>query len=122
MQQIHKIIVFLLLSVSFFACKKQDLPAKPQPTPFSVTAQSADAISTGGGSVKVDIKGATDGWWVVIPSDASGWCSCSRVYGSGNATISLTFKANTTGANRSVSIQFNPTFNLQPQALMFVQN
>jgi len=122
MRHITKIIFFLVLSVLFIDCKKEVQPVKPLPTPFSVMAEATDVVSSSGGQVKVDITGQTDGWWVVIPSDASGWCSCSRVYGSGNATISFTFKANASGANRSVSVQFNPTFDLQAQTLTFSQN
>ena len=122
MKWINKFLIFLMMGAFSFSCKKQELPAKPQPTPFSVMAKSGDAVDPSGGQVQVDVKGQTDGWWVVIPPEATAWCSCSRKYGSGNATISFTFKANTTGASRSVTVQFNPTFDLPPQQLTFSQN
>lgn len=122
MNSFNKISAFFLLCTFFFACKKQDLPYKPKPSPFSVSAESNNALAASGGKLTVNITGLTDGWWIVIPEEASGWCSCSRLYGSGDDTVIFTFKANATGESRSVTVQFNPTFNLQPQTLTFRQD
>jgi hypothetical protein len=122
MKSLNKRIGLLLLLTFAFSCKKQDLPAKPQPSPFSVTVQNAATVPTAGGKVMIDIKAGSDGWWLNIPSEAKAWCGSSQSFGSGDKTITLTFKANATGAPRSVMIQFNPTFDLPSETISFQQN
>ncbi len=122
MKSLNKIFGLLILLPFAFSCKKQDLPAKPQPSPFSVTVQNAATVSTGGGKVMVDIKAGSDGWWLTIPPEAKTWCASTQLFGSGDKTITLTFSANTTGATRSVMIKFNPTFDLPAVTIPFQQD
>lgn len=121
MKSTIKILGLFFSLVFIFSCKKQNLPAKPQPSPFSVTVQSPATITATGGKVLVDIKAGSDGWWIVIPSQAVGWCTSSQIFGSGDKTITLTFAKNATGAGRSVSVQFNPTFDLPAATINFQQ-
>lgn len=121
MKWLYKISIFLFIISFFFACTKQTLPAKPKASTFTVTAQSSAVIAEAGGQVKVDIKTYTDGWWIVIAADATDWCSSSKTYGSGDATVTFTLKANTTGTPRSVDVQFNPTFDLPAQTITIQQ-
>jgi hypothetical protein len=122
MKSFNKIVIFLLLLPFAFSCKKQDLPAKPQPSPFSVTVQNAATVPAGGGKVMVDIKAGSDGWWLTIPPEAKAWSGSSQLFGSGDKTITLTFSANATGSPRSVMIQFNPTFDLPVETISFQQS
>lgn len=121
MKWLYKISISLFIMSFFLACEKQTLPPKPKPSTFTVTAESSAIIGEAGGQVKVDIKTYTDGWWIVIPQASASWCSSSRTYGSGNATVSFIIKANTTGTSRSVDIQFNPTFDLPVQTVTIKQ-
>lgn len=121
MKWLYKLSIALFFISFFFACKKQTLPPKPKPSTFTVTAESSAIISAEGGQVKVDIKTYTDGWWIIIPEESTSWCSSSRTYGSGNATVTFTISPNTTGASRSVDIQFNPTFDLPVQTVTIKQ-
>lgn len=122
MKSINKIFVLLLLLTFAFSCKKQDLPAKPQHSPFSASVQNAATIPTGGGKVMVDIKAGSDGWWLIIPPEAKSWCSSTQLFGSGDKTITLTFSANITGATRSIIVQFNPTFDIPAVTIPFQQD
>ncbi len=122
MKSKNKIFSVLIVLMIALSCKKQDLPAKPQASPFGVTVENPATIPNGGGKVMVDIKAGSDGWWITIPLDSRSWCSASQLFGSGDKTVTLTFKANTTGAGRSVSVIFNPTFDLPAQTITFQQN
>lgn len=121
MKWLYKISLFVFVASFFFACTKQTLPPKPKASPFTVTAASSAAVAEAGGQLKVNVKTFTDGWWVVIPPASADWCSSSRTYGSGDATVTFTLKANTTGASRSVEVQFNPTFDLPVQTITIKQ-
>lgn len=122
MKSKNKLIGLLVLTIFLFACKKQELPDKPQPSPFSVTVQNPAPVPSNGGNVLIDIKAGSDGWWIVIPADASSWCSPSQVFGSGDKTVTLKLSANSTGQSRSVNIQFNPTFSLPADSISVQQN
>ena len=103
-----KIISLTFLITVMISCKKQDLPAKPQSSPFTVTLQGAATIPNDGAKVVVDIKAGSDGWWIVIPTEAK-WCTSSQLFGSGDKSITLNFSKNTSLTSRSVTIGFNPT-------------
>lgn len=122
MKSKNKLIGLLVLTIFLFACKKQELPDKPQPSPFSVTVQNPAPVPSNGGNVLIDIKAGSDGWWIVIPADASKWCSSSQVFGSGDKTVTLKLSANSTGQSRSVNIKFNPTFSLPADSISVQQN
>ena len=122
MKYINKIIVFVFVIFLGFSCKKQQLPDKPMPSPFSVTIENSTSIPAAGSNVVVDIKAGSDGWWLTIPPETKTWCTSSQAYGSGDKSINITFKPNTTGASRSVSIVFNPTFDLPSQTITFQQD
>ena len=122
MQLKNKIFALLSLTLVLIACKKQDLPDKPQPSPFSVSLQNPAPVPSSGGKVMVDIKAGSDGWWIVIPASQTNWCSSSQLFGSGDKTVTLSFSANTTGQSRSVNVQFNPTFDLPADSLLLQQN
>lgn len=118
----NKLFAIFSLPIFLFACKKQDLPNKPQPSPFNITVQNPATVLSNGGKVLVDIKAGSDGWWIVIPAEAAKWCSSSQLFGSGDKTVTLNFSANSSGQSRSVSIHFNPTFNLPADSILFQQN
>jgi hypothetical protein len=122
MKSTNKIIVFAFLILLNISCKKQQLPVKPMPSPFSVTIENSTTIPPAGAKVMVDIKAGSDGWWLTIPPETKTWCTSSQVYGSGDKSINITFKPNTTGARRSVNIIFNPTFDLPAQTITFQQD
>lgn len=116
-----QMIAILFCMTIVFSCKKQNLPPKPQPSPFSAILQNTGTILSSGGEVLVDIKAGSNGWWIVIPTEAKTWCSSSQLFGSGDKTVTLTFSKNTTGASRLVIVQFNPTFDLPAESFTFQQ-
>ncbi|HZW70656.1 MAG TPA: hypothetical protein VFF57_07255 [Hanamia sp.] len=122
MKCISKIVIFVFVIFLSFSCKKQQLPDQPMPSPFSVTVENSSAIPAAGSKVVVDIKAGSDGWWLTIPPETKSWCASSQVYGSGDKSITITFKPNATGASRAVSIIFNPTFDLPAQTINFQQD
>lgn len=122
MKFINKIVAFVFVIFLGFSCKKQRLPDQPVPSPFSVSVENSSTIPAAGTKMVVDIKAGSDGWWLTIPPETKTWCASSQVYGSGDKSITITFKANTTGSSRNVSIIFNPTFDLPDQTITFHQD
>lgn len=117
-----KMLCALFCMMMSISCKKQNLPPKPEPSPFSAVLQNPATIPSDGGNALIDIKAGSDGWWVVIPEDAKTWCSSSQLFGSGDKTIKITFAKNNSGVSRSVVLQVNPTFGLPAESFNFQQN
>ncbi|MVN20479.1 BACON domain-containing protein [Mucilaginibacter arboris] len=116
------IIATLLLSSVLWGCRKDDLPVKPQPSPFSASIKAGTAtLPAAGGTSSILITAGADGWWIVVPDDKKAWCSITRVYGSGDLEVPVSIKANTTGLPRTVEVAVNPTFNLPAVKLVFNQ-
>ncbi len=116
------IISILLLSAVLGGCRKNDLPAKPQPSPFNASIKGGAAtLPAAGGTPSILIAAGADGWWIVVPDDKKTWCSITRVYGSGDLEVPVSIKANTTGLPRTVEVAVNPTFNLPAVKLVFNQ-
>lgn len=117
-----KILCALFCMIVAVSCKKQNLPPKPEPSPFNAVLQNPATIPSDGGTALIDIKAGSDGWWVVIPENAKTWCSSSQLFGSGDKTIKITFSKNNSGVSRSVILQVNPTFGLPPESFNFQQD
>lgn len=116
------IVVIVLFSL-FWSCAKDEMPEKPQPSPFSVSAEGDNlTVPVSGGIINVNVKAGSDGWWIVVPTTEKTWCVVTKIYGSGDYKLPVTFKPNTTGAVRTVSVTFNPTFGLAASNMTFTQN
>ena len=112
---------FFVLSLVFGACRKEELPVKPEPSPFSVTVENnATTFPAAGGTANLVVNGGTNGWWVTAPTN--NWCVVSKTYGSGDFKIPVTIKPNTTGAQREITVTVHPTFNLPAVAIKLVQS
>jgi hypothetical protein len=114
-------IFTLLLVPALVGCKKDDLPAKPKPSPFIAAIKGSASIPVTGGIGTILITAGADGWWIVVPDDKKSWCSIARLYGSGDLELPVSFKANLTGQERRVQVKINPTFNLPAVDLSFTQ-
>ena len=110
LQFIYKKWLVICLSQFFFACKKEELPVKPLPSPFSANLETNTSFPAAGAAGKIIINAGTDGWWVTMP--ANDWCVINKKFGSGDYALALTIKANNSGAPRSVTVTIHPTFDL----------
>lgn len=109
------VIPFLLLLLAISSCEMEDMPAKPQPSAFTVEIQNEmTAYPASGATVEIVINAGSNGWWMVIPEETKAWCKPAKVYGSGNQTVAVTLVPNTTGESRTAELVINPTFNLEP--------
>lgn len=117
----NRLLLIMVMVVAVLAsCKKQDLPVKPQPSPFAAMMENnATNFPAGGGAANIIVSGGTDGWWVMMPSN--NWCNITKVYGSGDFKIPVTIKPNTTGTVREITVKISPTFNLQPVTIKLTQ-
>lgn len=115
------IVAFFLIA---FACSKDETENHiPKASPFNISVEGGVAtIPTAGSNLNVNISAGTNGWWIVVPDQDKSWCVSSKIYGSGDHMLSLSFKSNTTGIQRSTVVTFNPTFNLDPIKLTFTQS
>lgn len=113
--------VLLLLFLFIASCTKVELPAKPQPSDFTVLVENPlDSYPASGYTVDVTINAGSNGWWIVVPEDIK-WCVPSQKYGSSNQTISIKVSSNTSGESREVELSINPTFGLSPVKLKISQ-
>lgn len=120
-QNKHILLLFFFIVSILYSCKKQDLPAKPQPSPFSAIIEGNNSnFSAAGGTTNIIVTAGEDGWWLSVP--VTNWCVITKIYGSGDFKIPVTIKQNTTGADRSIQIQVNPTFNLPPVIITLNQS
>jgi hypothetical protein len=108
-------IVTLILAVIVLniSCKKEDMPYKPGPSPFSVSVEGNKMnVSAVGDTLLLNIKAGSNGWWIVVPDDKKSWCEPlnKKMYGSGDFILSLIFKRNNTGSARSVTIDVNSSY------------
>lgn len=106
-----KNIFFLCCVVLLFlfnACKKENLPVKPQPGPFSVSSTLTAEVSKSANTYTLTIDGHTNGWWITLPDNVQ-WYTVERKYGSGNITQKITIKANDSGADRQGWVKISST-------------
>lgn len=113
--------ILIVFSCSLVACKKENLPVKPQSSSFSAVMKNNTNFTMAGGKDTVVISAGTDGWWVTIPSTGT-WCSVSKTYGSGDYLLPVTISANATGSPRQVILTLNPTYNLPPVLITLKQS
>ncbi len=118
-KNINVVIFFLLIAV-MSSCKKQNIPAKPEPSDFSAMLKGTIPFPASGGVDTIIVHGNTEGWWVTLPDN--NWVVISKKYGSGEFKLPVTIKANTTGTDRELSVQINPTFGLPPVAIQVKQS
>jgi hypothetical protein len=116
------LISLLVLLLVASSCDKEDMPAKPQPSAFTVELQNKmTAYPASGANVELVINAGSNGWWMVVPEETKSWCKPAKLYGSGNQTVVVTLAPNTTGISRKAEIVINPTFNLEPVRLTIEQ-
>lgn len=114
--------IALLLLLIITACKKEPVPAKPQPSAFTVELQNGmSAYPASGAKVDVVINAGSNGWWMVVPEENKSWFIPAKLFGSGNQTVVITLAPNTTGVTRKAEVVINPTFNLEPVKLVIEQ-
>jgi len=114
-------LLFIIFFISFISCKKDELPPKPEPSPFSATLENnIAAFPANGGTVNIVINAGTNGWWVTLPTND--WCVINKIYGSGDYKLPVTILPNNTGMSRSIIVTINPTFNLPPESITITQN
>lgn len=112
------VALFMLIGSTVIACKKQEIPAKPQPSAFSACLEgNPGTFPASGGSVNLVVIAGEDGW--SVSAAQNDWLVISRVYGAGDFKIPVTIKPNTTGAARTVQVKVKPTFNL-PTAVISI--
>ncbi|WP_409965513.1 hypothetical protein PIECOFPK_01545 [Mycovorax composti] len=105
-------LLFIIFFISFISCKKDELPPKPEPSPFSATLENnTAAFPANGGTVNI-----------VINAGTNGWCVINKIYGSGDYKLPVTILPNNTGMSRSITVTINPTFNLPPESITITQN
>jgi hypothetical protein len=119
----HQFLFILFVAfLGFTACKKENLPVKPQSSPFSAAMKNTTSFTAAGGKDTGVVSAGADGWWVTIPSTSTAWCSVSKMYGSGDFLLPVTIKANTTGAPRQVVLTLSPTYSLPPISITLSQS
>jgi hypothetical protein len=116
------LLVLIATFCGFAACKKDNLPPKPQSSSFTAAMKNTTSFTATGGKDTVVVRAGTDGWWVTIPSTGTSWCSVSKTYGSGDFLLPVTIQANTTGAPRQVVLTISPTYNLPPVSITLTQS
>lgn len=92
MKKINYLLFVVALAMSFVGCRK------PVEVSFDTTTQAIDAQ---GGSVEIVLK--SNGDWTINPT--AEWIAVSPMSGKGDATLTLTVEANTTGEDRSTQIK-----------------
>ena len=92
MKKINYLLFVVALAMSFVGCRK------PVEVSFDTTTQEIDAQ---GGSVEIVLK--SNGDWTINPT--AEWIAVSPMSGKGDATLTLTVEANTTGEDRSTQIK-----------------
>ena len=121
LRNIRFIIVLAVIAGMAFACRKQHLPAKPQPSPFNAVMEGGNTdFPAAGGKANLLVTAGEDGWWLNVPD--SGWCVITNIYGAGDFSIPVTIKPNNTGVDRSIRITLNPTFNLPAVTVTLTQS
>ena len=113
--------ILIVFFCGLAACKKDNLPVKPQSSAFSAVMKNNTNFTATGGKDTVVISAGTDGWWVTIPGTAT-WCTVSKIYGSGDYLLPVTISANATGSPRQVILTLNPTYNLPPVLITLKQS
>lgn len=92
MKKINYLLFVVALAMSFVGCRK------PVEVSFDTTTQE---INAQGGTVEIVLK--SNGDWTINPS--AEWIVVSPMSGKGDATLTLTVEANTTGEDRSTQIK-----------------
>ena len=92
MKKINYLLFVVALAMSFVGCRK------PVEVSFDTTTQE---INAQGGSVEIVLK--SNGDWTINPT--AEWIAVSPMSGKGDATLTLTVEANTTGEDRSTQIK-----------------
>lgn len=92
MKKINYLLFVVALAMSFVGCRK------PVEVSFDTSTQE---INAQGGSVEIVLK--SNGDWTINPT--AEWIAVSPMSGKGDATLTLTVEANTTGEDRSTQIK-----------------
>ena len=92
MKKINYLLFVVALAMFFVGCRK------PVEVSFDTTTQE---INAQGGTVEIVLK--SNGDWTINPT--AEWIAVSPMSGKGDATLTLTVEANTTGEDRSTQIK-----------------
>lgn len=92
MKKNNYLLFVVALAMSFVGCRK------PVEVSFDTTTQE---INAQGGTVEIVLK--SNGDWTINPT--AEWIAVSPMSGKGDATLTLTVEANTTGEDRSTQIK-----------------
>ncbi|CAL1519689.1 BACON domain-containing protein [Chitinophaga sp. MM2321] len=114
-------LFIMAIIIVFSSCRKDEMPAKPQPSPFTASIDGSTTFPATGGTANIVISAGADGWWVTVPATEKSWCVIKKIYGSGDFTVPVTIAENTTGTARRVAVTVSPTFGLPPVELVFEQ-
>lgn len=110
-------IFSVVLCLLVMGCKKDEMPYRPEASPFTVTVEGDKMnIPAAGDTLRLNIKAGANGWWIVIPEDKKNWAEPlnKRMFGSGDLTLPLIIRRNATGIARSVTVDINSSYN-QPK-------
>ena len=92
MKRLSYLLFVAAVVMAFVGCRK------PVEVSFDTTTQEIDAQ---GGSIELALK--SNGEWIINPT--AEWIAISPMSGKGDATLTLTAEANTTGEDRSTQIK-----------------
>ena len=92
MKKLSYLLFIVAVSIAFVGCRK------PVEVSFDTTTQEVDAQ---GGSIEVVLKSNGD-WTINSPAE---WVTVSPMSGKGDATLTLTIEANTSGEDRATQIK-----------------
>jgi hypothetical protein len=110
--QYKGVLVAIIIISVLAACKKQNIPVKPESSAFSAQLKNNAVFPAAGGKDTIVVNGGTNGWWVTTPDNS--WAVITKRYGSGDFKIPVSVKANTTGSAREINVTVNPTFGKPP--------
>jgi hypothetical protein len=110
--QCNYVLVAIIIISLLSACKKQNIPVKPESSAFSAQLKNNAVFPATGGKDTIVVNGGTNGWWVTTPDNS--WAVITKRYGSGDFKIPVSVNANSTGASREINVTVNPTFGVPP--------
>jgi hypothetical protein len=117
--QCNYVLVAIIIISLLSACKKQNIPVKPESSAFSAQLKNNAVFPATGGKDTIVVNGGTNGWWVTTPDNS--WAVITKRYGSGDFKIPVSVNANLTGASREINVTVNPTFGMPPVSINIKQ-
>ncbi|GAA3950526.1 hypothetical protein GCM10022246_01280 [Pedobacter ginsengiterrae] len=114
-------IIALMILISAFGCKKQDIPLKPeQSATFSAKLEDTSAIFPAAKTITfINIIAGTNGW-SLTQSTNNALLVADKNFGAGDYKLRVTLNANTTGVQRSTTVKLVSTNSSLPPVLINV--